>query len=173
MPPSGRQTTSATVYGVTYLGIDPGLSGGLAMINPLSSDRERFVEAIPMPETERDVWEWFRTRSSSVQFAAIEQVNGYIGTGQPGSAMFKFGQSYGGLRMALVAARVSFDQVTPQRWQKAFGMRRDKDEPKTKWKNRLKAKAQQLFPEIKVTLDTADAILLAEYARRLKTGELQ
>ena len=38
---------------------------------------------------------------------------------------------------------------------------------KTEWKNKLKAKAQQLFPvwSKRITLATADALLIAEYGR--------
>ena len=37
---------------------------------------------------------------------------------------------------------------------------------KTEWKNKLKAKAQQLFPGEKVTLATCDSLLIAEYGRK-------
>lgn len=39
-------------------------------------------------------------------------------------------------------------------------------------KNRHKAKAQQLFPAWHITHATADALLIAEYARRKATGQL-
>lgn len=149
-----------------YLGIDPGASGGLASI---AADG---TKAVSMPQTERDIWEWFYEFHPDMNpFAIIEKVGGYIQRegGNPGSAMFKFGMSYGGLRMALVAAGIPFDEVTPQAWQKALGISsRGKTETRGMFKNRLKAKAQQLFPSVKVTLATADALLLAEYCRRTK-----
>ncbi len=149
-----------------YIGIDPGASGGLAGvgINDI---------AIPMPGTERDIWEWIKLKDDKDTFAVIEKVQGYIGNGHPGSTMFKFGQSYGGLRMALIAAGIPFEEVQPQKWQKALGITtRGREESKGEFKNRLKARAQQLFPSIKVTLATADAILIAEYCRRFKEGKL-
>jgi NAD(P)-dependent dehydrogenase (short-subunit alcohol dehydrogenase family) len=39
------------------------------------------------------------------------------------------------------------------------------DLTKTAWKNKLKARAQQLYPHLKVTLGTADALLLPETGR--------
>lgn len=45
-------------------------------------------------------------------------------------------------------------------------------ESETQWKNRLKAKAQQLFPQQEVTLATADALLIAEFGRRKRSGTL-
>ena len=87
--------------------------------------------------------------------------------------MFKFGMSYGGLRMALTAAQIPFESATPQNWQKSLGIgKKGKTETRTSFKNRLKAKAQQLFPNLKVTLATSDALLLAEYCRRKRTGSL-
>ncbi len=150
-----------------FFGIDPGKSGGLAMI------RGRAVIAVPMPATERDVWEWISNASPS-DYAVIEKVGGFIqGNPTPGSAMFSFGAGYGGLRMALVARGVPFEECPPQRWQKAIGIGgRKKGEIKTVWKNRLRAKAQQLFPTLKVTLATADALLIATYCRRKMLGQL-
>lgn len=153
-----------------FIGLDPGASGGLALIAP------DMVRAVPMPATERDVLDWIRRCRGDAAagiihkpqaFAVIEKVGGYIsGNPCPGSAMFKFGQGYGGLRMALVATGIPFEEVTPQRWQKEFLLTRKKGEAKTPFKNRLKAKAQQLFPEMEPTLKTADAILIALYCQR-------
>ncbi len=69
--------------------------------------------------------------------------------------------------MALVAAGIAFDEVTPQRWQKMLGCRSKGD------KNVTKRRAQDLFPQVRVTHALADALLLAEYCRRVKLGQLQ
>lgn len=153
-----------------YLGIDPGASGGLAC---LSFDP---VDAVAMPATDRDVWDWIRFlghRPNGHVFAVIEKVGGYIGKQQPGSAMFKFGRSYGSLCMALTAANIPFEEITPQRWQKGLGITtRKKTETRTQWKNRLKAHAQRLFPSVAVTLATADALLIATYCQRKMEGSM-
>ena len=150
-----------------YIGIDPGLSGGLACIEGAEA------KVFPVPRTERDVWEWFdnaRT-TASIVFAVIEKVHAMPGNGV--SSMFKFGTGYGGLRMALTAAEIPWEEATPQAWQKGLGIsKRDKAESGTEWKNRLKAKAQQLFPSVRVTLATADALLIAEYCKRKREGSL-
>lgn len=149
-----------------YIGVDPGMGGGLASIAAEGAN------GIPMPQTERDVWEWFHWWESRQRpFAVIEKVHAMPSNGVSG--MFKFGMSYGSLRMALVAAGIPFEEVTPQTWQKGIGIvKRGKDESGTDWKNRLKGKAQQLFPGEKVTLATADALLIAEYCRRKHEGRL-
>jgi hypothetical protein len=60
--------------------------------------------------------------------------------------------------------------VPPKKWQQALGLGSAKDLTKTQWKNKLKNKAQQLYPQIKVTLATADALLIYEAARRNLLG---
>jgi hypothetical protein len=158
-----------------FIGIDPGTSGGLAW---LSSSPGTGPAARSMPATERETWEWIKEHDVGMavgwtSFCVIEKVQGYIGGAHPGSAMFKFGQSYGGLLMALTAAEIPFEAVTPQVWQKALGIpSRVKDETKEAWKRRLKVIAERLFPSVKVTLATADALLIAEYCRRKREGKL-
>src|SRR5580658_5616558 len=124
MPKSGR----------IYIGIDPGKTGGLAVI------WDESVSTEPMPSTERDIWDFFRLWGNDKSTAVIEKVGGFVrGNPAPGSAMFNFGMGYGGLRMALIAAGIPFIAVQPQRWQKALGIPpRKKTESKTAWKNRLK-----------------------------------
>ncbi len=146
-----------------FLGLDPGVLGGLARI-----DRNFGVSAVPMPVTEVDVWEWFsRWAGSTEVFAVVEKVGGFVaGNPTPGSAMFKFGRNVGLLVGCLVAAGIPFEEVTPQKWQKEFALKRTPAETKRQYKNRAKGIAQKLFPGSDVTLPTADAILIAEYARR-------
>ena len=165
-----------------YIGVDPGASGGLAVILTeavLRTDRpiDVRVEHSSMPSTEKDIWEWFQqfinNRSIRGIFAVIEKVQGYIGQRQPGSAMFKFGYNAGMLHGFLTTARIPYEEITPQRWQKALGITpRKKKESRTVWKNRLKLKAQQLYPNEKITLAVADALLIATYCMRKQTGTL-
>jgi hypothetical protein len=167
-------------FPTAFVGIDPGASGGLCLI------QDDMVEAVAMPGTDKDVWIWFllRVKSRFRPFAMIEQVGGYIGKGQDkegnqekgggaanGSAMFKFGRSAGMLEGFLVAAGIPYERVVPRKWQKGVGLvGKKKGETRTSFKNRGKALAQRLFPDEDVTLKTADAILIADFCRRMKTG---
>ena len=178
MPTVGKVENAPKVY----LGIDPGASGGLAALWAWGTE----CCTSPMPETETDTWDWLRTKWGKYEanpsvatvnivqrFAIIEKVHAMPGNGVSG--MFKFGQNYGFLRACLIAAGIPFEDVDPRTWQKALGISSRKTrsgETKTQWKNRLKAKAQQLFPSEKVTLATADALLIAEYCRRKCEGKL-
>ena len=57
-------------------------------------------------------------------------------------------------------------RVRPAIWQKAHPVGTKGDLTTTQWKNKLKARASELFPQIKVTLGNADALLLLDAARR-------
>ena len=75
---------------------------------------------------------------------------------------FTFGRSYGWLLGVLDALRIPYEFVTPQKWQKAMGCLTGGD------KNVSKAAAQRLWPSLKITHANADALLIAEYGRRLE-----
>ena len=149
-----------------YMGIDPGQSGSIAVIRSTGS----VVQLMPMPATERDVFDSIKYLAEDSVNAVIEKVHAMPQQGV--SSTFKFGVGYGGLRMALIAAGIPFDEVTPMKWQKALGVvkRNTKTESKNDHKKKLLQKAQQLFPGIKITLKTADSLLIAEYCRRTCMG---
>jgi hypothetical protein len=163
----------------TFFGIDPGQSsGGLAWIDP--SRFPQVVETTAMPETERDIADWIKNRcyqpDYGASYAVIERVQAMPikGRKQGAVGMFRFGQNYGFLRGVLVATGIiTFEEIRPRVWQQALGIvPRQKLESDSEWKNRLKSLAQQLFPSLKVTLKTADALLIAEYCRRKHKGTL-
>ena len=138
-----------------YVGIDPGVTGGLAWVDSGGGE----MEASALPKTETDIWWLFHALPTAPQrYCLIEKVHSMPAQGVASS--FKFGRNYGFLRGLLVALKIPFDEVIPQRWQKAMGCLSGGD------KNVTKQKAQQLFPGIKVTHATADALLIAEYCRR-------
>lgn len=145
-----------------FIGIDPGKHGGIAV---LSSDGG-VIDVVKMPCTAVDLYEYL-SRYSGDSFCVLERVGGMPGNG--GSAMFNFGKGFGHLEMALLSLCIPFDEITPNKWEKHYQLGSSGKFSKTEWKNRLKSKAQQLFPGLgkKVTLDTCDALLLAEYGRRV------
>ena len=146
------------------IGVDPGVSGGIAWIDDDGPHAEK------MPSTELDTWSVIQSVGGHESFALIERVHSMPKQGV--ASTFKFGTNYGILRGQLAAASdvtgLAWDDVSPQKWQKAFGLPSLKDcgGSITKKKNFHKAKAQQLFPSLKITHAIADALLIAEYARR-------
>lgn len=155
----------------TMVAIDPGQSGGVAV----RQFGRTFCHA--MPGTPGDVVELFASLQSAAAVEAeemvcvIEEVSGFAGKAQPGSAMFTFGEQYGFVQGVVQALGIRLVRVRPQVWQKAFALgTASRCASKTEWKNKLKAEAQRRFPQIKVTLKTADALLILDYAMR---GEVQ
>lgn len=143
-----------------YIGIDPGLSGGIAKLR-----EDGAVLAIEkMPPTDFDVYDALAALDGGPEKAMLERVSASPQMGV--TSAFTFGKGYGGLRMALTAAGIPFDEVTPQKWQKAMQCLTGGD------KNISKRRAQQLFPTVKVTHAIADALLIAEYCRRFHKGML-
>jgi len=137
------------------IGIDPGKSGGIAWI----TDGKPCVEK--MPDTLADLWDLLLNITGGCGVyeidcvAYLEQVSSSPGMGVVSA--FTFGNGFGHLEMALTAAGIPFERVRPQVWQKAMGCMTKGD------KNVSKRKAQELFPEIKITHATADALLIAKY----------
>ncbi len=73
---------------------------------------------------------------------------------------------YGGQRFIIgVAMTLGYRivEVHPKKWQSHFELGNKKDHGK-RWKAHCKDAAQRRFPQLKVTLKNADALLLLEYA---------
>ncbi len=143
------------------IGIDPGANGAIAWID------ERGKSCVEkMPDTLQDLWELIcditnfpRSAIDGRKYKAyIEQVSSSPQMGVVSA--FSFGRGYGNLEMALTAARIPFERVRPQVWQKAMGCMTKGD------KNISKAKAQELFPDKKIIHATADALLIALYGTK-------
>ncbi len=137
------------------LGIDPGGSGALAYIN-LKGD---WQQTYPLKNlTDKDLFDLINEESEKVEKAFLEKVN--CTPIQGVKAVWSFSGSYHGLKMALIASEVSFEEVSPFVWQSKMKCLTKGD------KNITKKKAQELFPRIKITHANADALLIAEYGRR-------
>lgn len=134
------------------VGVDPGVNGGIAF---LGSEAPR---AFKMPETEKDLYDLLAAYAFDYPPVFLEYVRSSPQQGVVSA--FTFGRGYGFLRGIITALRYPLHDVTPQKWQKALGCLSGGD------KNVTKAKAQALFPQLKITHATADALLIAEYGRR-------
>ena len=137
-----------------YLGIDPGKSGAAALITHAS----QVVSIQKFDATEKDISDWF-DQHGDCEMAVVEIV----------TRPCKLVQSYGFLRGMLVARDIRREFIASTKWQVPFGLRKKKSETQTQKKNRHKARAQEIFPGVTIDHANADALLLAEYCRRLNT----
>ncbi len=157
------------------IAIDPGKTGGISSINKCCE-----ITAKKMPDTEADIIEHIRNlKTNNISpneevICYLEEVGGYIGgKGQPGSRMFNFGCNYGFVKATIMNNWIPLTLVKPSKWIKYLGLGKAKGESsvsKTKWKNKLKARAQEIYPGIKVTLAISDSLLILKYANLVETG---
>ena len=145
---------------MTYIGIDVGKNGGLALI---SSDGS--YVAIPwndaeFAETMEDI---YLCKDKAV--AVVEKVGAMPKQGVV--SMFNFGQSVGYIKGVLESFRIPYQEITPQKWKGEFGLNSDKASSAEV--------CRKLFPEVDLFATPkskkphdgmAEALLMAEYARR-------
>ena len=147
-----------------YIGIDPGKSGGITFVY----DELSYTKACP--ETIQDMAEEIEVCKELApeidKYAVIEAVHSFPGQGV--RSVWTFGENYGIWLGILAANKIPYIQVTPRKWMAFYGSlpREKKDR-----KNKLKHLAQQRFPNLHITLKTADSVLLANYLREIKIKE--
>ena len=146
-----------------YIGIDPGKSGGIAMI---TKDR---IEVKKCPETVRDMAFVFALMLHDTPplhvLVMIEKVWARPHDGR--SSVFTFAGNYGQWQGIVASHDINLHYVTPQVWMKALGC-----PPKLKKqdrKNYLKELAKKKYPKLskKMTLATSDAMLIADYSKNI------
>lgn len=154
--------TIKTIDDRAWMGLDPGADGAVVVLWKGGTASYR------TPDTQLEMLRTLkRIRNEYTNlFCVVEKVGGYIHGLGTGPSMFNFGMNYGGWLMALTAAEIPFEAITPPVWMKEFSMKRGKGESRRDWKHRLKGVAERLFPGRRITLSDADAYLLAEYCKR-------
>ena len=140
------------------IGIDPGKSGGIAVIT------DETVQVHSCPKTVEDMAMVFGMCLSSVApyrtRVFLEKVWAFPTDGRAGS--FTFGENYGQWQGILASHEIKPVLVIPKTWQAHFEIK--KGLPKDKRKKLLKQMAIERCPSIKrVTLKTCDALLIAIY----------
>lgn len=151
------------------IAVDPGASGATAVQYPNGK-----VVAYPY-ESESTQKELIRSLVESASeektpiHAIVEEVGGYIGSAQPGSAMFNFGRNFGYHLGLLAAYEIPTELVRPSVWQKGLSKTpklANKAAAKAQHKRDLKDYAARIFPLARVTLATADALLILNYKNK-------
>lgn len=143
-----------------FIGIDPGASGAIAAIYP---DGNSFTVEYDSLIKSRDILRCLKNKTVKI-LCVVELVGGYIGTPQPGSRMFSFGRNFGNWEGLLSALQIQYILIRPQEWQKSIQGLSGLKGPERK--RALRDYAAQQFPSIKVTLANADALLLAQWAKK-------
>lgn len=142
------------------MGVDPGVNGGLAVLD--SAGGVAFVRGLRDDMTEDEALEIAYAATTVLMKCGgfegyFEKVHHMTGDGAKGS--HTFGYIKGVLRGALKARGVHLFDVPPQLWQAKLECMTGGD------KNVSKRRAVELFPGVKVTHAIADALLIALYGR--------
>ena len=140
---------------VTFV-LDPGKSGGYAVCH-------EGLGAITLHNLEglSELLDHVAEYKSEHREAVIEEVPCYCGKDIPGSSTFKLGYSCGMLEGAFRGLEIPVHFVGPKMWQKGLsGLTGFTGAPR---KRVLKEHAHRLYPILKPTLKTADALLIAHH----------
>jgi len=159
-----------------FIGIDPGGSGGIAVLGP----KKEIVALYKLPPTLLGI----RTvagRWNGDAFVMLERIGGFMAAKDEtwdGSrkmnvaaahTMFTMGRNFGWLESVLLCCRLHYELVMPSVWHRSVGIDpRYKGESRTNWKGRIAEHARKLFPGTDITLATADALLIALYCWQAK-----
>ena len=139
-----------------YVGIDPGKNGGLAILNGEEAQTFRY---------DRDTYRCVLPDLCGEEaVCCLEHVGAMPKNGSV--SMFHFGENFGWLQGMLEAYCIPYELVRPQKWKKEFSVTADK--------NTSIEVCKRLFPGVNLIPPgcrkehdgMAEALLLAEYARR-------
>lgn len=154
------------------IGVDPGANGGIAIFIPGQK-----AKAVKMPKdiTElRDFFSYYAENYDPIVFLEKLSVRpddvAANGDGRANMGKLyriqKLMANYEHLKALIETAEIPFVMVHPMTWQTKLKLRiRGVKEEKAERKHRYQAKAASLYPEIKVTLWNADALLLLHFGR--------
>jgi hypothetical protein len=144
------------------LGIDPGLSGGIAFLSPF--DGRMTAEDTPVAGSVIDAANMAeRIRQFAPTQAVIELVGAMPGQGV--TSMFTFGRAFGTAIGIVQTLQIPIEFVSPARWKKHFRLPSDKEA--------ARRKAIELYPSSagsfsrKKDHGRAEATLLARYGADL------
>jgi Holliday junction resolvasome RuvABC endonuclease subunit len=145
------------------LGIDPGITGGLAFLRGDQVD----CHDIPAVAGEVNVAEIMRLiGAAKPDMAVVELASSRPGQGV--SSTFKYGAAYGALQACVIACRVPLHRVTPAKWKKHFRLDSDKE--------KARALAIRLWPDCtqfsrKADHGRAESALIARYGAEVIGGQ--
>ena len=144
-----------------FIGIDPGKSGGIACIDTESG----ICYTVPYNDKALIDMCSCESRNNYKAMCCLEKVGAMPGQGVV--SMFNFGQSVGYIKGVLESFRIPYQEITPQKWKREFGLTSDKA--------KSAEICRKLFPDISLLATPrckkphdgmTEALLMAEYARR-------
>jgi len=168
-----------------YLGIDPGLNGGIACVYEDKKLHVVDMPTVPTKDNKRqyDINQIAYALNLKDAFCMIEQVTAMPGQGSVGTMQMGYGN--GVLQTILTLHKIPYAIVHPKTWMKLFAIQSPSriDTPsagarKKIIKQNIYSVASKLFPDVELItkggrlLDgRSDALLIMEYGRRINNAE--
>ena len=153
-----------------YMGIDPGASGGVAIVDSTGMliglyrfDEDRPGGPAKLVADLSSTWKTARI--------GLEKVHSMPGQGV--SSMFSFGMNFGMLQGAMIAVGAEFSLVAPQSWQSWLPWTEDQGpkERAVEAASKIWGKDRFIFPRCRTPHGgCVDAALIAMYMLRLDSG---
>lgn len=149
---------------MTFIGIDPGCKGGIAII-----DGDNIMVFPYSDEKYREIFEMYQGTNC---LCFIEKVHSMPKQGV--SSTFTFGMNYGKILGMLIGFRIPFELITPQKWKKKFTLIGVD-------KNASIQKCKELYPNVSLLATErsrkendgmAEALLIATAAKRYYMGAI-
>ena len=158
------------------IGIDPGLSGGIAILDdlkicdifdmPIMSEGKKNKNQLNSAQLVNLITEHILKKDES--FVIVEQVSAMPGQGV--TSMFNFGQTFGSIKGICAALGLPIFYVRPAKWKKHFELiNSSKDSSRTK--------AIEMYPSLsndlakKKDVNKSDAILIARFYSETRLNE--
>ena len=149
-----------------FIGIDPGKNGGVAVINEMP-DFEAITSFRCPDSPTKMAYALMALIPESISYSdvlvTIEHVHAMPGNGVV--SMFSFGQNLGQWEGILGALELDVTYAGPRTWMQHYDCK-----PKMDRKDRkryLRGIAEKLFPNIKMTFNVSDALLIANYNKEI------
>tara|TARA_B100000029_G_scaffold276077_1_gene270686 strand:+ start:751 stop:1242 length:492 start_codon:yes stop_codon:yes gene_type:complete len=156
------------------IGIDPGLSGAVAILDdlkvfdmfdmPIMSEGKKNKNQLNSAQLVKIIKKHILSNEDT--FVIVEQVSAMPGQGV--TSMFNFGQTFGAIKGICASLNLPIFYVRPSKWKKHFELiNASKDASRTK--------VIEMYPSIserlsrKKDVNKADAILIARYFKECKT----
>jgi hypothetical protein len=157
-----------TILYKTYIGIDPGKTGAIAIIRKNNKDAKEKIEIYDCPPTINEMVSIFipvALEKSSIK-ALIEKVNPFFKSSA--KSAFTFGCNFCAWQGIMSTLNIPYDFISPRKWQ---GLIFDSAKKEENTKMQSFERVQRLYPNLGIELKTkrgkildgrCDALLLAK-----------
>ena len=139
--------------------VDPGVGGGFAVNTPEG------IVLLKMPESLPDICALINQLKTANAELWIEDLPNFVSPMTKSSSMAVLHRNLGRVEAAAYAYGYALHRASPKAWQAPLGLGgKASCKDYSEWKRKLKAKAQELYPHLDVTLKNCDALLILHFA---------